>query len=336
MAPHPDTWLNRYLAVRRPAEVLAWVLLCSLQVLANAAVVWIDVRQHGLPFAAWEVITWEASSNLVWLVLVPALVWGLNRKPLHWAVLARNLPWHVAGSLLFCVLHVAGMVALRRIVYAARGRHYEFGPWLDGLFYEALKDIRSYALIVSAVLAYRLLLWRWQGEARWLDAPDVAPDAVPHAAPNAVFDAAPHCTPAAALPAAPPAPPAAPAPAPERILVKKLGKEFLLPMAEVEWVQACGNYVNLHRQQHDYPLRTTLAAIEQQLDASIFVRVHRSYLVNLALVQVIEPTEAGDARLRLRDGSTVPCSRTHLDPLRQRLGTVRANPSQPPAEKTPR
>jgi hypothetical protein len=290
--------------------------LCGLQVVANSAVVWIDVRQNGLPFAAWEIITWEASSNLVWLALVPMVLWVLNRKPLHWAVLQRNLPWHMLTSGVFCVLHVVGMVGLRRMVYAARGAHYEFGPWLDGFLYEGLKDIRTYALLVSAVVGYRLLLWRWQGEARWLDAPDVAQPARP-------------------LPAvAPPAPVATAAAAPDRILVKKLGKEFLLPMAEVEWVQACGNYVNLHRQQHDYPLRTTLAAIEQRLDAGTFARVHRSYLVNLALVQVIEPTDAGDARLRLRDGSTVPCSRTHLEALRQRLGAAPANPSQPLAEKT--
>ena len=115
--------------------------------------------------------------------------------------------------------------------------------------------------------------------------------------------------------------------------MKKLGKEFLLPVAEIEWVQACGNYVNLHRQQHDYPLRTTLAAIEQRLDAAQFVRVHRSYLVNLALVRVIEPTEAGDARLRLQDGSTVPCSRTHLDALRQRLNAARFHPPREAAHE---
>ena len=112
---------------------------------------------------------------------------------------------------------------------------------------------------------------------------------------------------------------AAPALPPERFLVKKLGKEFLLPVDELEWVQACGNYVNLHRRQHDYPLRSTLAAMERRLDPARFVRVHRSYLVNLALVDAIEPTKAGDARLRMRDGGFVPCSRTHLESLRSRL-----------------
>ena len=92
----------------------------------------------------------------------------------------------------------------------------------------------------------------------------------------------------------------------------------VLPTAEIEWVQACGNYVNLHRRGHDYPLRSTLGAIEKRLDAR-FVRVHRSYLVNLGQVDAIEPTEAGDARVRMKDGAAVPCSRTHLDALRQRL-----------------
>ena len=94
----------------------------------------------------------------------------------------------------------------------------------------------------------------------------------------------------------------------------------LLPAGlEIEWVQACGNYVNLHRQSHDYPLRSSLGAFEQRLDPAVFARVHRSYLVRLRLIEAIEPTESGDAHLRLRDGSRVPCSRTYLERLRQRL-----------------
>jgi LytTr DNA-binding domain len=314
MSRPSDLWLQRYLAVRRPLEVSAWVLACAVQIVANSLVTITDVRRVGLRFEPWEIVTWEASSNLMWLGLVPFIVWALDRWPLHWGRLRRHLPWHVLASALCCVVHVGGMVALRQAVYAVRGRHYDFGPWLDGLAYEALKDVRSYALVALTVLAYRLLLWRWQGEARWLDAPDT-PDTPPAAVPSPVPEPVPAAGPAPAAP-------------PERLLVKKLGKEFLLPVAEIEWVQACGNYVNLHRQQHDYPLRTTLAAIEQKLDAAQFVRVHRSYLVNLALVRVIEPTEAGDARLRLHDGSTVPCSRTHLDALRQRLNAAQTQTTE--------
>jgi hypothetical protein len=298
MAAPPEAWLARYLAVRARAEAAILVAFFTLQTLVNTWVLVIDAERRSLGFEGWEILTWEATSNAVWLLLVPAIVWMVDARPLRWGLLLRHLPWHAAASLVVCVVHVSAMVALRKLVYAAHGSRYDFGPWFDGLFYEALKDVRSYAMLVALVLSYRLLLWRWQGEASWLSRADSpsAPTAAPAAAAAAAVD-----TP------------------PGRILVKKLGKEFLLPVAEIEWVQACGNYVNLHRQQHDYPLRSTLAAFEQRAEAAAFVRVHRSYLVNLALVQVIEPTESGDARLRLRDGSTVPCSRTFLEALRQRL-----------------
>jgi len=288
--------LQSYLAHRRPFEVAAWVLACSVQVAANTTTTWLDVKRNQLDYRWWEVASWELSSNGVWLALVPVILAALARWPLHWGLLRRNLPRHLAASLAVSVLHVLAMVAIRKAIYASQGARYDFGNWWVEWPYEALKDVRTYALVVAIAAGYRLLLWRLQGEASLLQPPDepAAPDAVPP-------------------PAAEPAPEA-----PERFLVRKLGKEFLLPTDEVEWVQACGNYVNLHRRGHDYPLRSTLAAIEKRLDAR-FVRVHRSYLVNLAQVDAIEPTEAGDARVRMKDGGAVPCSRTYLETLRQRL-----------------
>ena len=125
---------------------------------------------------------------------------------------------------------------------------------------------------------YRLLLLRLQGEASLLDAPDDGPQVEP-------------------------------VERPERFLVRKLGKEYLLPAAEVEWLQAWGNYVNLRVRAHDYPLRATMASIEARLDPARFVRVHRSYIVNLDYVQEIEPLDSGDARARMREGGQVPVSR---------------------------
>jgi LytTr DNA-binding domain len=320
-APPPDrpTLLQRYLAHRRPLEVALWGVFIALQVAANTLVTVIDIRRAGLAFQPWEVFTWEASSNLVWLALLPVIALLLRRWPLHLGVLRAHLPLHLAASLGISLVHVAAMVALRKLAYAAQGRHYDFGHWPSEWAYEALKDVRSYAMIVAIMLGYRLLLWRWQGEATELQTPD-EPDP-PAAAHPANDTTTPTATPTAA---------ATPPPPPERFLIKKLGKEFLLPTSEIEWVQACGNYVNLHRRQHDYPLRSTLAAMEKQLLDHGFVRVHRSYLANLALVAVIEPTESGDARLRMADGSTLPCSRTHLDALRARLaGGAPPRPAPP-------
>ena len=134
---------------------------------------------------------------------------------------------------------------------------------------------------------------RWQGEARLLSAPDEGP-------------------------------PVEPVERPERFLVRKVGKEFLLNAREIEWLQAAGNYVNLHVHGRDYPLRTTMAAIEERLDPARFVRVHRSYFVNLDFLAEIEPLDTGDARLKLRDGAAIPCSRRYRAQLRERFGEAPA------------
>jgi DNA-binding LytR/AlgR family response regulator len=69
-----------------------------------------------------------------------------------------------------------------------------------------------------------------------------------------------------------------------------------------------------------------MAAIEALLDPAKFVRVHRSHIVNLEHLVEIEPLDSGDARLRLRDGSVVPCSRTFRGVLRERTAAPRETP----------
>ena len=309
-----DKWLGIYLKHRRWIERAAWAALLIGSAVANTITVNLDLRRARLPVDIWEPAVWEFSSALVWIALVPLLVRAADTKPLRWGLLRRHLPWHLLFALMTSLAHVLGMVALRKLAYAARGAHYDFDNWPLELFYEALKDVRSYAFILLIVGAYRLFVWRWQGEASVLAEPPALSEPLPPGLPPSGLSAPEPLPPERSAPG-----PSASPDRPERLLVKKLGKEFLLPMEEIEWVQACGNYVNLRRQQHDYPLRSSLGAFEQRLDPAAFVRVHRSYLVRLSLIDTIEPTEAGDAHLRLRDGSRVPCSRTYLERLRQRL-----------------
>jgi DNA-binding LytR/AlgR family response regulator len=108
---------------------------------------------------------------------------------------------------------------------------------------------------------------------------------------------------------------------PERFLVRKLGREFLVAAADIEWLQAAGNYVNLRVRGHDYPLRSTIAGIESRLDPARFLRIHRSYIVNFDQIVSIEPLESGDARVHLRDKTVLPCSRRYRDALKARTGS---------------
>lgn len=296
MSDPGQAFLQRYLPWRRPVEVGYWVVTYLMAATTNSIIVLMDVDRVHLPFAAWQPVAWEWSSNLVLLALVPAVLAFERWRPLQFGALRQNLPWHVAGSVAFSLLHVLAMVAIRQAVYRTQGQHYDFGPWLREFAYEYLKDMRSYAGILVTVWLYRLLLLRLQGEASLLAAPDDGP-------------------------------PVEPVERPERFLVRKLGKEFLVAANDIEWLQASGNYVNLRVRGHDYPLRSTMAALEPRLDPARFVRVHRSYMVHLDRIAEIQPQESGDARLVMRDGSRIPCSRRYRPVLRG----VAAGGEPPPA-----
>ncbi|MCX7512768.1 LytTR family DNA-binding domain-containing protein [Frateuria hangzhouensis] len=279
--PVPD-FFQRW---RRPIEVGAWIGFFVLNALFNSFNSTVDHPD----VAAWEPWVWEWTSALVMLCLLPAVIALERRWPIRFDTWRRNLPLHALASVPFSLIHVGAMGGLRRLVYLALGGHYEQGPWWFDFGYEYVKDVRSYFVIVGALVLYRLWRLRQRGEARLLAAPDEGP-------------------------------PVEPVERPERFLVRKLGKEFLVSAREIEWLQAAGNYVNLHVRGRDYPLRTTMAAIEERLDPGRFVRVHRSYFVNLDYLSEIEPLDTGDARLKLRDGAIVPCSRRYRAQLRERFG----------------
>jgi LytTr DNA-binding domain len=286
-APSPSgpVWFWRS---RRAVEIGFWLLLTCINAFANSATVLMDIRRVGLDFADWQPVVWEWSSGLTILALIPALVLFTRRFPLHWDTWRLSLPMHLLGSVAFSLLHVAGMVALREAAYAWQGQDYDFGDWPRELFYEYLKDARGYAMIVAIMESYRFVVRRLQGEASLLGRPDEGE-------------------------------PVEPLDRPERFLVRKLGREFLIAAADIEWLQAAGNYVNLRVRGHDYPLRSTLAGIEARLDPARFARIHRSYIVNLGRVASIEPLDTGDARLHLHDGAALPCSRSHREALRARI-----------------
>jgi hypothetical protein len=284
---------ERYRPWRPWVEPGFWIVQFLVSAIANSITVNMDVQRLHLAFQAWQPVVWETSSGLVALALVPAVAWFTRRWPLYLDNWRRMLPMWLLASVAWSALHVAGMVALRKLAYASVGDAYDFGAWWREFGYEYLKDVRSFAGMALLMEGYRLLLRRMQGEASLLSAPDEGP-------PVEARDR------------------------PERFLVRKLGREFLVPAADIEWLQASGNYVNLRVRGHDYPLRSTIAGIGDRLDPARFARIHRSYIVNLDQVASIEPLDTGDARVHLRDGGVLPCSRRQREALRDRLAPARA------------
>ena len=265
-----------------------WVVLFLGTATANVLAKAMIEARDGLP-SQWMAATIdEFSSALVSLLLLVVLIRAASRWPLHTDTWRQRLAPYLLGAVAWWLLHVSAMVLLRKAAHAVLGSSYTFGGWPAQWFYEFFKDVQTYALLVSAVHALAWFGRRRQGEATLLAAPDVGP-------------------------------PVEPVERPQHFLVRKLGKEFLVATGDVEYAQAAGNYVNLRVRGHDYPLRITMAVLEARLDPVLFLRSHRSWLVNRDQLRSIEPLDGGEALLHMADGAKVPCSRRQLPLLRQAL-----------------
>lgn len=100
-------------------------------------------------------------------------------------------------------------------------------------------------------------------------------------------------------------------PRPLRVLVREGRRTRFVPLAEVDWFEADGNYIRVHSGGDRYRTRGTITAIESALDPRQFVRIHRRVVVNMDRVREMSPLPGGDGLLVLGDGSTLRLSRTY-------------------------
>jgi DNA-binding LytR/AlgR family response regulator len=96
-----------------------------------------------------------------------------------------------------------------------------------------------------------------------------------------------------------------------RIAIKAKGKILFVHAADLVAVEAKGNYVSLLHTSGSYTLRESISAIEKKLNLHGFVRIHRSVLVNAALVEEIHPCHTGEYMLRVRGGREFTVTRTY-------------------------
>lgn len=103
---------------------------------------------------------------------------------------------------------------------------------------------------------------------------------------------------------------------PLRVLVREGRRTRFVPLAEVDWFEADGNYIRVHATGETYRTRGTITAIESALDPRQFVRIHRRIVVNMDRVREMSPLPGGDGLLVLGDGSTLRLSRTYRSRVR--------------------
>ena len=258
-------------------QIAAWAVLLIVSVFAHAYVEALNEARRGMTGIFDRVLAIEVSSHIVVAALLPVLYWMHRRWPVSAG--PRNIAIHVLGLVPFSLIHTIGMAALRLLWFSAiLGEAYSFPITFDRLAYEFAKDIINYGMLSAAVMALRHVFAR-----------------VP---------------PPAAEPAAAPTP-SQPESLPERFAVRKRGKEIMVEVADIDWIEAAGNYAVLHVGGDTLEIRSTLTKLEGELDPKRFVRVHKSYVVNVARIAEVTPWISGDWRIRLQDGAEVNLSRRY-------------------------
>jgi two-component system LytT family response regulator len=104
------------------------------------------------------------------------------------------------------------------------------------------------------------------------------------------------------------------------LVVRERERYLLVPTAEVQALEAAGNYVEVHCQRASHLLRSTLASLEASLDPRNFLRVHRSWIVNLDHVGEARPWAKGSWSLLTRTGLRVPVGEQYREALSKILG----------------
>ena len=108
----------------------------------------------------------------------------------------------------------------------------------------------------------------------------------------------------------------------ERLVIKASGRIYFLETAEIDWIEAEGNYVSVHSGKKSHLLRETISSLEAQLDPKRFLRIHRSSIVRIDRIQELQPWFHGEYRIILHNGTQLTLSRNYRDRLQEALGKL--------------
>jgi two-component system LytT family response regulator len=109
----------------------------------------------------------------------------------------------------------------------------------------------------------------------------------------------------------------------DRVAVKNAGQLSFVKISEIDWIEAADYYACLHVGPRSHLLRRTLSDLEEDLDPTVFCRVHRSSIVNLERVRGLKLRQDGEYEVLLDNGTSVRLSRRYRKHLQARLGVHR-------------
>ena len=105
-----------------------------------------------------------------------------------------------------------------------------------------------------------------------------------------------------------------------RLMIKSGGRIHFVRTADIDWCEAQGNYVRVHVGPQEHLVRDTMSRLETELDPQLFVRIHRSTIVNVDRIQEMQSSFNGEYVVLLRTGTRLTLSRGYREFLQTRLG----------------
>ena len=106
----------------------------------------------------------------------------------------------------------------------------------------------------------------------------------------------------------------------QRVTIKSAGQVEFISVVEIDWIEAADYYAALHVGPRTHLLRRSLSDLEQDLDPTLFCRIHRSAIVNLDRVRGLRLDQDGDHTVLLSNSTTLRLSRRYRKRLQARLG----------------
>ena len=106
----------------------------------------------------------------------------------------------------------------------------------------------------------------------------------------------------------------------QRVVVKISGKIKIIPVDDIHYLEAADDYVRIHTKEGGFLKNRTMAHFEKSLDGNVFVRTHRSFIVNVQQITRIDPYEKESYVAILKNGSQVSVSKSGYAKLKQVLG----------------
>jgi two-component system, LytTR family, response regulator len=106
----------------------------------------------------------------------------------------------------------------------------------------------------------------------------------------------------------------------QRVVVKTGTRIKIIPLQDIHYLEAADDYVKITTQEGSFLKKSTMSYFENMLDASFFIRTHRSYIINIQQITRIDPYEKENHIAILKSGAKIPVSRSGYPKLKLMLG----------------